>query len=47
MKSNDPKRALQWKGKSLSNCSKKELIACIIELVRQLSIKNTIQKEKE
>jgi hypothetical protein len=34
----NPARALTWAGKSLMNCSRKELIECILHLSRQVVI---------
>ena len=31
-------RALTWNGRSLATCSRKELIDCIIDLARQVTI---------
>ena len=35
-KSEDPRRRITWRGKSLASCSKSELIECIINLSSQL-----------
>jgi hypothetical protein len=45
-KTKDPKRSIQWQGKSLVNCSRKELIDCIIELMKQLAITNTMKSSE-
>lgn len=34
----NPAREMTWNGVSLANCSRQELIACVIHLARQLSI---------
>ena len=39
-----PERALQWSGRSIAVCSRKELVDCIIHMARQLAI---IQKQLE
>lgn len=48
MTSNDKKvlsSALSWQGKTLPNCSKSELIACILHLTAQVVVlKNRLDK---
>ena len=37
-KSDDPRRLLTWRGKSLLSCSKDELMEAVIHLTQQVSI---------
>jgi hypothetical protein len=46
-KSNNPARAIQWHGKSLAICSRKELIECVVELMKQLAIARSQGDQKE
>lgn len=39
----DPRRAVKYHGKSLSLCSQRELIQCILELMQLLAAKSTKQ----
>lgn len=34
----DPRRAIAWNNKSLANCSRRELIDCVLHLARQIAI---------
>lgn len=39
-KANDPRRLLMWGSKSIANCSKQDLMECVIHLSRQVAFLN-------
>jgi hypothetical protein len=46
-KTPNPLRQLSWNGKSLANCSREELQACVLHLARQVAFLEAKSKELE